>query len=454
MISKNEVYSRLPVVLQHVAVSANGCWINHQRFGKEFEKTYRCYQERERWSHDRLIEYRDAMRREAVRRAAHAPYYQHLFRRMGATWRDFLDEGAFSNLPILSKTALQADIDSFRCRPPATGDKILSTSGTTGASLTLPVSENVEPDQWAVWWRYRGWHGIQRGDRCGLFASAPVVLETKTDRPYRLNWANNEIRFSIFHISPDTAHLYVEALNKYKPSWIHGNPTAIALLARYMNEKGLRVNSIRVVTVGSENLQPWYKQSIIDAFGVTPRQHYGLVEAVANISECEAGKLHVDEDFSYVEFIAEDNQPSYSIVGTNFSNTALSILRYQTGDLVSISEAKCACGRAGRVVSSLDGRETDYIVLPGGRRVASLAAPFHSTEGLAGAQLYQDKEGQLTVRYVPASDWKNEILKGLEARLRLRVGNEVPIFFERVSEITKTSRGKTKLVVSDYTADI
>lgn len=445
------MYKNLPIWLQDACVSLKGLQIAFERFGQDFKKAYFGYMERAHWDEDQIYLYQEIQRIEALKRAANAPYYRKLFSQLGATYNDFIKKSVFETLPIIKKSDLQNNIEQFRCRHPAPEDQIIMTSGTTGKSLSLPVSKNVEVDQWALWWRYWHWHGIKRKEKCALFASTPIVYGEKTVRPYRLNYANNEIRFSIFHISPESAQYYVEALNKYKPTWVHGNPTAISLLGKYIFEQELKISfSIRRITLGSENILPWQREAIISAFGIQPRQHYGLAEAVANISECEAGRLHVDEDYSYVEFIPEKENESCAIIGTAFTNTAVSLLRYNTGDLGKISKIKCECGRPGRIVESLDGRLTDYVVLPGGRRVASLAAPFHSTECLAGAQLYQSKDGKITVRYIPGPGWKNEFLAGLESRLRKRIGDKIPLTFEEVKEITKTARGKTKLVVSDY----
>ena len=445
------MYKYMPAYLQDLAVSFRGLTISRYRYGREFQEAYAAYLERGSWPEKKILEFREKQRAAALQRAAKAPFYSALFEKMGGVWQDFLDESAFRELPVITKADIQADIDPFRPRAPLPTDGQIMTSGTTGTSLTLPVSQNVEPDQWAVWWRYRGWHGIRRGQRCGLFASAPVVLGTDADRPYRINWANNEVRFSIFHISRRSAPKYVESINRHRPSWVHGNPTAIAVLSRYMIEDRLSLDyKIKVLTVGSENILPWQRDAIVAAFGVPPRQHYGLAEAVANFSECEHGRLHVDEDFSYVEFLADTGLDSRRIVGSAFSNTAVSLLRYDAGDLGRVAMERCSCGRWGRIVERLDGRLTDYVVLPNGARVASLAAPFHGTEGLFAAQLYQGKDGALTVRYVPGKGWRNEALAGLEARLRIRLGEEIQISFLEVADLSRTSRGKTKLVVSDY----
>ncbi len=104
------------------------------------------------------------------------------------------------------------------------------------------------------------------------------------------------------------------------------------------------------------------------AFGVRPIQHYGMAEAVANISECPRGSLHVDEDFACVEFVGEDSQPH--VIGTNLSNYATPLLRYDAQDMVCVGDRRCDCGLPGRVLESIDGRQEDYVVLKNGGRVS------------------------------------------------------------------------------------
>jgi len=446
------MYDKAPFFLQNLMVSARGYQLNCHRRSSKFRQALAGYLQRDQWSQDQVIEYRENKRIEALARAADAPYYKNLFNDLGADWQDFIDRKAFETLPIVRRSDLQSNMDAFRRRPPQPTDKIETTSGTTGTSLSFPLSANVEPDQWAVWWRYRIRHGINIGHRCALFASFPIVPKKEDPRPYRVNFAGNEIRFSIFHISDETLPDYVRALNRYKPKWVHGNPTAIAMFCHHFLNRSAKLDySIEHVTVGSENFLPWQRDVITEALGVSPRQHYGLAEAVANISECPDGLLRVDEDFSYTEFVPEsDDGEICAIVGTPFSNEALGLLRYHTGDLARPASSEDEGGHWGRIVNQLDGRLTDYITLPGGRKVASLAGPFHATGNLAAAQIYQTKDGSLIVRYVPAKGWHDEKLSALEKRLRARVGHEISISFESREEIEKTSRGKAKLVVSDY----
>ncbi|WP_010628918.1 phenylacetate--CoA ligase family protein [Halomonas sp. KM-1] len=445
-----KIYKHLPESIQDLAVTYQGWRLSKHRFGVDFKQSFRDFSDRSLWSKNEIIEYRRRKVLESLFRASLTPFYSRFFASLGMEWQDFEDPEAFSLIPVVSKKEIQAKIDDFRPREKISSDSVIKTSGTTGESFSFPVSKNVEPRQWAVWWRYRNRHSIDIGDRCALFASAPIIQGKMGSRPWRYNRFGNEYRFSIFHISRDTAKLYVDSLNSIRPSWIHGNPTAISLLASYIIELDLPVCfKVKCVTVGSENLLGWQKRVIEKAFFTKVVQHYGLAEAVANISECEFGKLHTDEDFSYVEYLANEKGEACSIIGTPFDNYAFSVLRYDTGDLATLSSEECSCGHPGRVVENLDGRLTDYVILPSGDKVASLAAPFHNADGLAGAQLYQGKDGALTVRYIPASGWDENCLVKLESELRLRVGDKISIKYEKVSEIQKTSRGKMKLVVSE-----
>ena len=140
------------------------------------------------------------------------------------------------------------------------------------------------------------------------------------------------------------------------------------------------------------------------------------------------------------------------IVGTSFHNQAFSLLRYVTGDIAQPEnpEVECTCGRPGRLVKLIDGRNNDYITLPSGQQVATLASFFHHTEGLVEVQFFQDKSGDLTIRYVPSTTWTPNNIKSIERKLRNRIGNSIKIFFKQVDFVERTPKGKIKLVISEF----
>ena len=191
------------------------------------------------------------------------------------------------------------------------------------------------------------------------------------------------------------------------------------------------------------------KLIIQQAFGIYPIEHYGLAEAVANFSECRNGHLHVDEDFSAVEFIPDPLSSGYKVLGTNLSNLAFPLIRYDTGDIVQLDEVECNCGLPGRVVSSVDGRQEDYVILEDGSRLGRLDHMFKDSTHIREAQIYQKEIGVIIVRVVPNPNFTEEDKSNLLNQFRKRVGNRLKVNIALLQKIERSSTGKLRLVVSD-----
>jgi phenylacetate-CoA ligase len=230
---------------------------------------------------------------------------------------------------------------------------------------------------------------------------------------------------------------------------LHGYPSLLALLAAFMVEQGLELGYIpRWITTGSETLLPQQSRIIQTAFGLRPLQHYGMVEAVANFSECTHGKLHVDEDFAAVEFIPEPDSTLHRVIGTNFTNPATPLLRYAVGDLVELEPEGCGCGLPGRVVRRVYGREEDYIVLRNGARVGNLDESLKDMVSIREAQIYQDTPGVLHLRVAKAATYTAADQAQLLRELDQRIGGQAEVHLEYVEHVERTPRGKLRFVIS------
>jgi phenylacetate-CoA ligase len=335
------------------------------------------------------------------------------------------------------------------------GEEAISchTSGTTGSGLVFPVALSAEREQWAVWWRYRQSHGITRDTWCGYFGGRSIVPLSQKKPPYwRVNKPGRQLMFSAYHLGEKTAAEYVQALVNHKITWLHGYPSILALIASHViDQKILPLPPVRVISTGAESLLPQQRDIIRKAFKAKVIQHYGQAEGVANISECEHGSLHVDEDFSLVEFIPiEDQNGLFRIVGTNWTNPAFPLIRYDTGDVARLGNTKCPCGSDWRVVDSIDGRKEDYLVLPNGVKIGRLDHIFKDLVNIREAQIVQREAGKAVFKIVKGSQYDRS---GEEAKLlkeaRQRLGDEIKIAFEYVDHIPHTASGKLRFVVSE-----
>jgi len=392
--SLESLYSRLPPLLQHGICSLEGWRIQKDRFGKPFPALLNEAEKRTFDSVDRVQAYRNERLHSFVQHCARkVPFYQQRFKKLGISPNEIRTLEDLEKLPILTKEEVQKHWSEMLSKAiPKREQMITHTSGTTGAGLRFVTTRRAIQEQWAIWWRYRRWHGIQPGTWCAYFGGRSVVPSSQTRPPFwRYNYPGRQILFSAYHMSPDNLSYYVGELCRKHPPWLHGYPSLLTLLAAYILESGTDLGyKVRWITVGAENVLPQQAKLIERAFGVRPRQHYGLAEGVANISECEYGKLHVDEDFSAVEFIPDSNGLGYRVIGTNFANLAMPFLRYDTQDLVTLSNEICPCGRPGRLVASIDGRQEDYVVLRNGARLGRMDHIFKDMVNIREAQIYQD----------------------------------------------------------------
>ena len=444
-----KLYLKLPVGLQNLALSLEGRRLERRRFNAEYRTLLAESEERTFWDGEQTERFRDGRLTAFVARAARTvPYYRDLFRRLPIDPAEIRTLGDLEALPVLTKREVQQDPSRFEPEGGAKAPAFVShTSGSTGAGLRFPTTWRAHREQWAVWWRYRGWHGLSPETTCLYFGGRSIVpVEQKRPPFWRHNRGGHQIMFSAYHLNAETAPAYLEKMRRSGARWIHGYPSMVALLASYALEHDAGFEA-RQVTLGSENLLPQQEQLIERAFGVLPVEHYGMAEAVANISMCPARRLHVDEDFAATELVPMGDD-HYRIIGTNLSNPAFPLLRYEVGDFASLGDGSCDCGRPGRVVARLDGRLEDYVITKDGARLGRLDHIFKNLDRVREAQIRQSRVGHMALIVVKGPGYSEQDDRLLREEVAKRVGDQVDFDIEYVTAVKRTGREKLRFVIS------
>lgn len=446
------LYSHLPYWGQNVLVSLEGARLQGRRYGGAYDAIYREVERRSQLGPNELESERRRRLGEFLQASKRAAYWRDQFERHGVSVEKD-PETELSKLPIIQKETVRRNRSAIATDPVGDEERVeVRTSGTTGSGLAFETTLTGEREQWATWWRYRSWHGVHRGTWCGYFGGRLVVPVAREEGPYwRLNLPGKQVMFSTFHIRASTAPEYAARIKRDGLPWLHGYPSALALLGHFVLEDDLGpFPCVEIVTTGAESLLSHQRDVIQRAFGAPVREHYGLAEAVANFSECPEGRLHVDEDFSFVEFIPIDGADQYRIVGTNWTNPAFPLLRYDTGDVARLGSDGCGCGRLGRVVEEVDGRREDYLVLQDGTRLGRLDHIFKGLGRIREAQLYQPEVGELIVRVVKGKGYDEEgEEEALRRELDQRLGDRIDYRIEYVDWVERSSGGKIRFVVSE-----
>lgn len=449
-----DTYGSLPVWMQNLICSLEGSRINHRRYNLEFTKLLMDYRQRLDWSEDEVARWRDEqLCRFVTHSAATVPYYRHKFGEWGVKPEDIRALKDLTRLPILSKAEVQENLVELTCESRSYGRTMtIGTSGTTGTGLKFPATHSSQRHQWAVWWRYRLGLGLDLFEPCAVFGGRSIVPLSQQEPPFwRFNRPARQIMFSGYHMKPDNLNAYVDQIRESGARWLHGYPSHLSIVAAHILERGLDIgNRVRCITTGAESLLQNQKELLQATFGVPAREHYGLAEAAANISECPHGRLHVDEDFSAVEFVPIGDD-CFSIVGTNFTNPAFPLIRYDTGDIARDLQpaSVCECGRAGRVVGSIDGRKEDFILLKDGTRIGRMDHILKKMTHIREAQFYQKEPGRVQIRLVRGPEYSEADERWLLSEISRRLGEDTQLEIDYREKLERSRRGKLRLVISD-----
>jgi phenylacetate-CoA ligase len=319
MSALNTIYNFSPVFVQNLFCSVQGYLIQKRRFNSNFFIELQKFENQEYDTENCLKRFLGV--------CWNIPYYQRLFKqyKFDTQANNFSEE--LKKLPILTKETVRDNVENIT--NPCFKGKVqkAKTSGTTGSGLIFPYSIDMENKQWAVWWRYRHWHGIDMDMWCGWFGGRSIISIKQHNPPYwRINRPGKQVMFSAYHLNKESVADYYQEIVKRDLKWLHGYPSQLSLFAHLVIERDLKpLISVTHVTFGAENFLDNQREIISEAFpNAILRQHYGLSEGVANISEDINGNLIVDDDFCYVEFIPieKSNPRICKIIGTGFSNEA------------------------------------------------------------------------------------------------------------------------------------
>ncbi len=450
---KERIYLALPISLQNLALQFEGMRIYRRRYAAGYDAIEKDVIRRSGLKGAAMASYRNRRLRELLIAATRAKFWRERFADYGvnAVAEDASVE--LAKLPVLGKAEVKIQVEGI-VNSDFDRKKLVSrhTSGTTGGGLVFYETRDCERETWATWWRYRSWHALNRNTLCGYFGGRSVVPLTQKGPPFwRFNRVARQLMLSGYHLSPNTAAQYVQTLREYAVPWLHGYPSLLTLLAQYMLDQSLgELTAVRNITLGAESLSAWQTAKIQRAF---PRalvaQHYGQAEAVANISQCRCGALHVDEDFSFVEFLPVEGVPGeYRIVGSNWINPAFALLRYDTGDVARLTERTCVCGSDWRIVESIDGRIEDVVILPSGARIGRTDHIFKDMTNIVEAQIRQSSTESIEIAVVRGVDYSDRDERALVEEARKRLGNEIKIGMRYLDSLPRTRAGKVRLVVS------
>ena len=447
-----DIYNKLPVFMQNVAVSAYGFIRERRRFGGEFIQYCKLVNKSEFFDKGQMLEFQKQSLKELFRAASQSKYYKNVFSQQGVNVENDDPFEILAKLPILEKESLRGHEEDFYTDH-AKRALTFHTSGSTGTPLNIKMSVSDLQFRMALLERQKNRFGVGRKSKHLTFVGKKIT-SSGNKALWRYNFFGKQLVMSVYDLSSNNKEKYLKKMQDYAPHVIEGYPSALEVIAKWLLESDYIV-SPKCVFATAETLLNEQKEIIEKAFGCPVVNYYGSTEGSTMITQCKNGKLHIDDECGIIEFLREDGTPAEygepaSMVITSFTTKAMPLIRYNIGDLGVLSNEICSCGRNTAIVSEIVGRIDDVFITPEKGYVGRLSTSLKLLPStVKRAQIHQNSPTDFLLLLETEKKLEELQLDEVYNDLYDKLG-DVTIVVECIEKITCGKNGKFRVQIKHF----
>ena len=354
-------------------------------------------------------------------------------------------------MPILGKAELAAAGEAALAAPRAT----LDVAETSGSNAERPFSFYLDKDRSAreMAFVYDAWSRIGYDERQPRAHFAGFGLGDKGLRIHEWEPALRELKLSVFPMTPTDVARYLELIDARQIRYLYGYVSALELFCRHLDALGREPKlPIKGIMPVSEPTYDHQRRLIRRVLGEVPFAcFYGLSEKVLFAAERadRPGCYVFNPLYGLAELVDSQGEPVLEpgkegrLIGTGFLNPGMPFIRYDTGDSARLVEPPSPANGQRLVVDALmPRRKPNYLVAADGNRVVTVDLTpedprlFGRVEEF---QFYQEKAGEVLIRYIPTPGAGAADAERLAAYLEARTHGSIRF---RVAEVERIAAGR------------
>ena len=388
--------------------------------------------------------------------AQDVPYYKKLFQDVRFVPDDIRSVDDLQKLPFLTKPVIRENTEALKSIH-ATSLSRFNTGGSSGEPLVFYIGNERVSHDVAEKWRATRWWDVDIGDREIVVWGSPIELGSQ-DRVREIR--DKLLRTKLipaFEMSEANLDRFIEQIRAFKPKMLFGYPSSLSLIARHAERRGQIMNDlgIKVAFVTSERLYDNQRETISRIFGCPVANGYGGRDAGFIAHQCPSGNMHLSAEDIIVEIIDSDGnalpagQPG-EITVTHLATSEFPFVRYRTGDIGTLDNRQCECGRGLPLLKEIQGRTTDFIVAEDGTIMHGLALIYviRDVAGVKNFKIEQESLRHTRVLLETDNMFNENSINDIREGLLKRLGKNVTLDIERVDDIPREKSGKFRYIVS------
>lgn len=386
------------------------------------------------------------LRQVLVHALEHVPHYRRTVKLSAAeAAHEPLDE-VLARFPYLTKDEVMAQQRQFLDSRLDPGKLMYATSGgSSGQGIGMWRSKRLADIEKAFFTHEWGKFGFSF-DKARILRIGADARRLAHESPARV--IGNRLMLSPYHLGEQHVAAIREAVNRFRPHYVHAYPSSAAALADLLPANALDLQ-VKAVLLASEPATSAQLGAIRRLFRCPVSLNYGLSERTSlAFANCDRGgrlEYVFQPLYGWTENRIEDGHAE--IVGTSLWNDVMPLIRYRTGDY-GIVDARGRC-------AGIDGRGQEFLVDRTGKRIPGLAIVIDEAtwDFVRLYQVRQRRAGEITLAVVPRHGSLSAAQRAfvLEAQQR-RWGGFFDISLQEESDIPLGANGKRKLVVSELCA--
>lgn len=410
---------------------------------------------------EKLHALRDARLKKIVKYAANTvPYYRNLFQRGKIDPREIKTVDDLDCFPLIDKEMVRKNPDLFVSTSRKSRNSIpFITSGSTGEPLTVYHDQCSLLANIAFGERER--EVIKNCRRAYGYKEIYIIYPESTFKNVMDFYRQNTFipmrpeRLMLSVLEP-MEHI-IEVINRFCPDIIISYGSYLETLFRTLDLQGIRMNLPRMLIYSADSMTEEGRDFIEEKFNIPIYSGYDAVEAFKIGFFCEKRRgFHIHEDLCYVKIINEvgekvANGEKGEVVISNLVNRGTVLLNYRLGDIASISNMRCSCGRTQPLLSELEGRIEDIIFLRSGECIHPRAvwSIFKGRNEVLQYQLIQHESERFELKLVTRDrEIYQGVINGILSDLRHLLGESAIIESGYYQELDRQKGGKFRPVIS------
>jgi phenylacetate-CoA ligase len=258
------------------------------------------------------------------------------------------------------------------------------------------------------------------------------------------------IYLDTIHLDSQRLQEFVGAIRRHQPGLIFGHAHSLYLVASALEKAGIQDIRPNGIISTAMPLHDYQRKVIERVFAVPATNRYGCEEVSLIASECNVHHgLHVAAESIYTE--VRGTGETGPILVTDLSNFAMPLIRYQTGDVITMSSRTCPCGRGLPLIEKVEGRDADYVVTPAGKLISGISLTENFAvliRGAAQVQIIQETLTHLRVRMVVDHQFTDQSREDIRKLVLETFGQTMNYDLELVDVIPQEASGKYRFCIS------